>query len=366
MYRTFSTFKHYRFIHLVAFSLLLILVACEDEPEDFATFTFKENLGVPYNSEAEVEIEPLVDGLKLIELQIGDSIVSKWNNPGMKKVKYTLKSTDFGIGAKKIIVIAHNQNGEQFKDERTLRVLSDLQPELWAYEVLSTFPHNIANFTQGFEFSGDQLYESTGQRGESKIAKIDIATGNDLSKIGLDATHFGEGITIFGDTVYQLTWTTNKCFLYDRNTLQILPKEYTYQGEGWGLCNDGKYLIMSDGTERLTFRDPKTFAVVKTIEVYTHEQPVTRLNELEYIDGLIYANIWMTNNIAAIEPETGRVIGVIDGSTLVPIGRGKVGDVFNGIAYNKTQDAIYVTGKNWEKTIKIKLKDKYEKVIASN
>lgn len=349
----------------VSFFLLTVLLLSSCTQSEFAKFTFTDNLAVSYNSEIDIEIEAFDNDLKSIELEINDSIVAKWENPKAQKYSYKLNANDWGIGAKNITLIVNNNKGELFKDERLIRVLSDLIPEIWAYEIVSTHPHNLENFTQGFEFSGNQLYESTGQQGGSKIAKIDVATGNDLDKIALDATHFGEGITILGDTIYQLTWTTNKCFLYNKNTLEILPKDFTYQGEGWGLCNDGRQLIMSDGTERLTFRNPKTFEVIKTIEVYTHEQPVIRLNELEYIDGLIYANIWMTNNIAIIEPETGRVIGVIDGTNLSTIGRGKIGDVFNGIAYNKEEDAIYVTGKLWEKIIRIKLKKKYEKDVAS-
>lgn len=350
---------------LALFIGITVLSACTEEG-DAATFTFKENLAVAYNSEVEIGIESLAEGLKSIELQIGDSTVSKWENPSKGKLSYTLKTNDFGIGARKITLIANKSNGEAFKDDRIMRILSDLTPELWSYEIVGTYPHNLSNFTQGLEFSGNQLYEGTGQLGESKIAKIDLKTGADIQKISLDATHFGEGITIMGDTIYQLTWTTNKCFLYNKNTLEILPDDFSYQGEGWGICNDGNNLIMSDGTERLIFRNPKTFEIVKTIEVYTHEQPVIRLNELEYINGMIYANIWMTNNIAIIEPETGRVIGVIDGTQLAAIGRGKVGEVFNGIAYNKEEHAIYVTGKNWEKIIKIKLKQNSEKDLAKD
>lgn len=354
-------YRAYRYSSILIVSVF-ILSSCKD-PE-FAKFTFTENLGVPYNSEIDIDFEAYDNNLTSIELEINDSVVAKWDNPSVQKYTYKLIANDFGIGAKRITLVVKNSKGELFKDERLIRVLSDLIPEIWTYEIISTHPHNLENFTQGFEFSGNQLYESTGQQGGSKIAKIDLSTGADISKIMLDATHFGEGITILGDTIYQLTWTTNKCFLYNKNTLEILPKDFTYQGEGWGLCNDGKQLIMSDGTERLTFRNPKTFEVIKTIEAYTHEQPVIRLNELEYIDGLIYANIWMTNNIAIIEPETGRVIGVIDGTSLVTIGRGEIGDVFNGIAYNKLEDAIYVTGKLWEKIIKIKLNKKDGKDVA--
>lgn len=342
-------------LFFILLPVVFILSSCEDEVTEFAKFTFKENLSAPLNSELEIGIEPFRDDLASIEFWIGDSMLQEWKNPGLNKLKFTFETTAFGIGAKTIEAKSKTKGGESYIDERLMRVVSDLVPEFWDYELLATYPHNISNFTQGLEFDGDQLFESTGQLGQSKIAKIDLKSGKDLQAIGLDETYFGEGITILGDTIYQLTWTTNKCFLYNKNTLEILNKDFTYSGEGWGLCNDGEYLIMSNGTERLTFRDPKTFAIVKTIEVYTHEQPVVRLNELEYVDGLIYANIWMTNNLAVIEPETGRVLGVINASNLATSGRGNIGEVFNGIAYNKKEDAIYVTGKNWQSLFKLKV-----------
>lgn len=337
---------------------LSLFSSCDDTPEDFAKFTFEENLAVPYNSKVDIQIEPFTSNLDKIELIIGDSTVKVWQHPNMNKLNYEINANSYNIGAKNILLIAY-LGDEQYKDERILRIVSDIQPKLWAYDIIETLPHNVSNFTQGLEFDNNQLYESTGQYGESKLSKIDIKTGIDINKIGLDANYFGEGITILGDTIYQLTWTNNKCFIYDKNTLQILPQDFSYQGEGWGICNDGKSIITSDGSERLTFRNPKTFAIEKTIEVYTHEQPVIRLNELEYVNGYIFANIWMTNNIAIIEPQTGRVIGVIDGTSLVSIGRGSIGEAFNGIAYHKNDDVLYVTGKNWSKLFKIKLKDNH-------
>ncbi len=343
--------------------LLIVLYSCSEDTE-WAKFTFQENLALSYNSSVDIEAEVMKSGLQKVELSINDSVVTTWNNPGKEKLTYTLNSLTFGVGAKTITLTAYDTDGEIVKDERIFRILSDLKPEKWAYEIVESYPHNIENFTQGFEFSDNQLYESTGQYGQSRIAKVDFKTGKTQSEIGLDATHFGEGITILGDTIYQLTWTTKKCFLYDKNTLQILPKDFTYQGEGWGICNDGTSLITSDGSERLCFRDPATFRIIKTIEVYTDEQPVIRLNELEYMNGLILANVWMTNNIVVIEPETGRVLAVIDGGNLVTLGRGKTGEVLNGIAYNKEEGMLYVTGKNWEKTFKIKLSTNTPNTIA--
>lgn len=341
------------FYPLILILVVTIMSSCS-EPE-FARFNFDKDLGVKFNSEIELPIEVIGTDIQTLELEIGNEIVQKWSSPTKGVIKFKLKANDYGLGTKYLTLIARNKSGDEFKDNRMLRIVSDLVPEMWKYEIVGSIPHNQENFTQGFEFNKGQLYESTGQNGSSKIAKIDLKTGKDIDRIMLDATHFGEGITILNDTIYQLTWTTGKCFLYDANSLQMLMKEHSYKGEGWGITNDGESIIMSDGSERLTFRDPKTFAVKRTIEVLTHEQPVPRLNELEYVDGYIYANVWMTNTIVVIEPETGRVLAAIDGSKLAESGRGTTGEVFNGIAYNKTEDTFYLTGKMWEKIYKIKL-----------
>lgn len=356
-------FKHK--IALFSLLLLVLLNACKEENKEYAKFTFKENLAVKYNSSATIEILPLADDLKEITLQIGNETVNTWKQIGKEPLKISFDSKKWGIGAKDLVLTAVANDGSTFEDKRIVRVVSDVAPQLIGFDVVATYPHNISNFTQGLEFNGSELFESTGQMGESKIAKVDIATGNDLLKVALDATHFGEGITILRDTVYQLTWTTGKCFLYDKNTLQILPKDFSYKGEGWGICNDGEYLITSDGSERLTFRNPKDFSIVKTIEVYTHEQPVIRLNELEYVSGFIFANIWMTSNVAIIEPQTGRVLGVLNCASLVSQGRGNAGDVLNGIAYSKIDDTYYLTGKYWSKLFKIKLQQKIQELSTN-
>ena len=185
------------------------------------------------------------------------------------------------------------------------------------------------------------------------IAQMDLNTGTIAANknIKLDENYFGEGITIFGETLFQLTWKEQKCFLYNKQTMQLL-KEIPYNGEGWGLCNDGKSIIMSDGTERITFRNPTTFAIERTIEVYDNEGPIDKINELEYINGKIYANIYTTNKIIVIEPLNGKILSIIDGSEIEAAGRG-IGEVMNGIAVNKGK--IYMTGKNWEKLFEVKI-----------
>jgi glutamine cyclotransferase len=181
--------------------------------------------------------------------------------------------------------------------------------------------------------------------------QVSPSNGQAIKEIGLDANYFGEGITIMGDKLYQITWQEQKCFVYNKNTL-VLESDISYTGEGWGLTNDGKSLIMSDGSERIYFRNPKTFQIERIIEVYDQLGPRIRLNELEYIDGLIYANIWMLDLIVVIEPNTGKVLAEIDGAEVAKLARGK-GEVMNGIAYDSNQKSLLLTGKNWDKFVKV-------------
>jgi glutamine cyclotransferase len=244
-------------------------------------------------------------------------------------------------------------NGDIITDDRVVRVLSDVIPKIWIAKVNATYPHKNTSFTEGLEFNNGLLYESTGLKGQSMIAQIDLNSGaiSSTKNIRLDENYFGEGITFFGDKLYQLTYTEQKCFVYNKNTLQI-EKEIPYVGEGWGLCNDGKSIIMSNGTERITFRNPTSFAIERTIDVYNHEGPIIEINELEYIGDKIYANVWRTNQVLVIEPFNGKVLAIIDCNEIEKSGRG-LGEVMNGIAQNNGK--IYMTGKNWDKLIEVKI-----------
>lgn len=319
-----------------------------------ATFTLTENYSTMFGKVLPLEIN-VPDGVEKVELIYNDQVVQKWSQPE-ESIKYDLKADFFGVGTRNMTVRSYFSNGNSFDDSRLLRVLSDISPEPLKTEVVASFPHNKLNYTQGLEFDGDVLFEGTGNpqfNGESTVGKIDIKTGAHTTKNALDATYFGEGITLFGDELYQLTWKNGKCFVYDKSTMQ-LKRDITYSGEGWGLCNDGKYLIMSDGTERITFRDPVTFSPVKTIEVYDNMGPITQLNELEYIDGKIYANVYTTNFIVVIEAKTGKVLQQIDASSLAAVGQ-MGGEVLNGIAYNRNSKKLFMTGKNWGKLMEVKL-----------
>jgi glutaminyl-peptide cyclotransferase len=224
-----------------------------------------------------------------------------------------------------------------------------------SYKVIATFPHDTSSFTQGLVFASDgQLYESTGLEGESTLRRVDIATGQTLQKIDVPSQYFAEGLAMVGDELLQLTWRHKLGFVYDRKTFKQ-KRTFSYKTEGWGIAYDGtSSLVMSDGSDTLTFLDPKSLAVAKTLRVMDAGRPVSNLNELEWIEGEIWANIWMTDRIARISPNTGEVNAWIDLSSLYPVSqRVPPADVMNGIAYDKATRRIYITGKKWPRLYQI-------------
>ncbi len=225
---------------------------------------------------------------------------------------------------------------------------------VYRYRVVNTYPHDPQAFTQGLEYYNGYLYESTGLEGQSTLRKVELRTGRVLQRHRLLPEIFAEGITIFGNRIYQLTWRNGICFVYDRDTFRV-ESEFRYSGEGWGLTNDGTYLIMSDGSDTLVFRDPATFGVVRRLKVHANGVPVRDLNELEYIEGEIWANVWQTDLIARISPQTGEVVAWVDLSGLLPEADRRNADVLNGIAYDKQNKRIFVTGKLWNKLFEIEL-----------
>ena len=229
---------------------------------------------------------------------------------------------------------------------------------VYGYEVVHAFPHDRDAYTQGLVFIDGKLLESTGQEGHSSLRRVEIETGRVLQKVDVDSPYFAEGITLLKGKIYQLTWQHQLGFVYDAWTFQRLG-EFHYEGEGWGLANDGEFLILSDGSNRIRFLDPQTFEVRKTIAVLDWRAPVNELNELEYVQGEIYANIWHAERIARIDPRTGAVLGWIELTGL--LARGEVSDeeaVLNGIAYDETNSRLFVTGKLWPKVFEIRLTKK--------
>lgn len=223
--------------------------------------------------------------------------------------------------------------------------------------VINKFPHDENAFTQGLFHHNGFLYESTGQKGLSTLRKVDIETGKILKKIDLDPDIFAEGCALVGRKIYQITWLNKKCFVYDLHSFNLI-KTFNYDGEGWGLTYTGKELVMSDGTNMLRFIEPETFQTVKLLPVLDDNfNPVHYINELEFINGEIWANIWQSDNIIRIDPESGIIKGIIDCSILRSlINYNSNTDVFNGIAYDSVQKRIFVTGKNWNLLFEVEVK----------
>jgi glutaminyl-peptide cyclotransferase len=224
-----------------------------------------------------------------------------------------------------------------------------------SYEIIATYPHDAKAFTEGLQFYKGELYESTGLNGHSTLRRVELKTGKVLQSIDIDSKYFGEGFVIFGDKIYQLTYTSQTGFVYDLKSFKQLST-WGYQGEGWSMTTDGSDLIMSNGTDKIQFLDPNSLSVVKSVSVQEAGMPLTYVNELEYIKGEIWANIWQTSRIVRFDPATGEVKGWIDLAGLLTPSETQGTDVLNGIAYDAEHDRIFVTGKNWPKLFEIKVK----------
>jgi glutamine cyclotransferase len=234
-------------------------------------------------------------------------------------------------------------------------------PQQINYTLLNVYPHDTSSYIQGLQFVNGFLYEGSGnprrENNLSKLRKVDYKTGKVLKEVAIKGKLFGEGITIMDDKVYQITWEDKKCFVYNLADFKLI-KEFTYNTAGWGLTNDGKHLIMSDGSDKIYFRDPNTFQEITHISVQDNTGLRNNINELEYINGFIYANVYTTEEVLKIDPNNGHVVGKIDFSSLkndYPELTQPPSDYFNGIAWDSTGNRIFVTGKNWSKLFEVRL-----------
>lgn len=276
-------------------------------------------------------------------------------------LSFTLDTKNYGTG--KLIVSAMVAYGDQ-KSKRvntSIEILSNIPFTSYDFKIINTYPHDSNAYTQGLEFHNGFLYETTGQYGESSLRKVELKTGKVIKKIDLNKRYFGEGMTIFNDDLFFLTWKANKGFIYNLETLE-LKNEFSYNKskEGWGLTHSQTELIKSDGTSKIWFLDPNTQQEKRYIEAYTDKQSLNRLNELEFINGKIYANYWQKPLIAIINPNNGVVEGIINLTRLVKEMEKsqkllKEDDVLNGIAFDKKNNRMFVTGKNWGKLFEIEL-----------
>jgi len=347
---------------ILFFSLiLLIFSSCTDDDTKEGLDKTKKlpyaNL-LPTNNTKLICGDPLpikfevVNGETIASIQIllNDSLITEKSDV-TGEIKTTIDTKNLPVGYHKVKIVLTDKEGKEHLENRTVILFSDVFPDIMVAKIIKEYPHLTTNYTQGLEYYKGKLYEGTGQTGSSKLAEIDLQTGAIVRKVDLPNYMFGEGITILNDEVYQITWEDRKCFVYDVNTFEK-KREYQYFGEGWGITNDGKNLIMSNGSSEITFRNPKTFEKIRSIYVFGSSQEYVLINELEYHQGYIYANVYQENFILKIDPANGKVLAKIDCIEAVQRGKG-TGDVLNGIAFNDKTGNFIITGKNWPKMFEV-------------
>jgi glutamine cyclotransferase len=286
-------------------------------------------------------------GDKKIGKSDSEPFLCNWNITGVK------------VGENVIRTLVYYKNNAPASNYVSVVVIPDKKPANLSYQVLNIYPHDIHAYTQGLVYENGYLYEGTGQYNESSLRKVDIKTGELLRILNLPGEIFGEGITILNNKIYQLTYKSQVGFIYDKESLERLQKIYYENKEGWGLTHNGSQLIMSDGSNLIYFMDTEYFTEIGRIEVYDNRGPVSYLNELEYIDGKIFANIYGSDEVVVIDPESGAVIARINfKGILAEKDKHNRIDVFNGIAYNTDNQSLLVTGKYWPKLFEIKLIEK--------
>ncbi|WP_461094870.1 glutaminyl-peptide cyclotransferase [Spirosoma gilvum] len=323
------------------------------------------------------EAKPAVATLSKSTYTLGDTIVIQLSKP-LAEASVTLRATSTPIiqrsdssltiraksiktGLHSLIISGKLADQSVISDTLNIELWSDFRPVALRYSVLKQYPHQSESFTQGLEFYRGNLYESTGLNGQSKLMLVDLATGAIKKSVSLDSQYFGEGITIFRDKIYQLTWTSGVCFRYNLDF--TLDKTFTYHTQGWGLTHTDSTLILSDGTNRLFFLTPD-FQRKGELAVYDNLGPVMNLNELEYVNGYVFANVWQTNRIVQIDVSTGKVVGELSMDAILPKNVDTKANVLNGIAYQADENALYVTGKNWPTLFKIQLKNLPNRIVA--
>lgn len=295
-------------------------------------------------------VAPAAGQLKVDSVQV-------WVGSALAETIFDLPSTvelkhDANPGRMSVRAVAWSQASKPQTVTLFVNLLSDITPVSYRFRVVKSYPHDRKAYTQGLVYHNGFFYEGTGQQGESSLRKVDPETGKVLSQVNLDGSLFGEGVALLGDRIYQLTWTSKVGFVYEMETLRQINRIY-YQTQGWGLATIGDSLVMSDGTNVIWFLDPD-FNVLSSVDVWDNKGMVDNLNELEMIDGELWANIWQTDRIARIDPVTGKVLGYVELNNLLPREeRTPATDVLNGIAWDAEGRRLFVTGKYWPRLYEI-------------
>ncbi len=273
-----------------------------------------------------------------------------------KKINPPVLLKEFPLGEQQIEAKLKLEENEILLTKK-ITLVNTIAPKVYTYKILNRYPHDITSYTQGLEFYNGYLYESTGQHGKSTLRKIEYQSGKIIQNINLANEYFGEGLTILNDSIYQLTWRSKIGFVYEAETLKKIGNfKYGKSKEGWGICNNGKQLYKSDGTEKIWILNPKTLTEEHFIQAYHNKGKVIELNELEWVNGKIYANRYQKNGVAIINPENGAIEAVIDFSNLKSqVKQHPNIDVLNGIAYNPSTKTLFVTGKHWDTLFEVEI-----------
>jgi len=320
-------------------------------------------LSSPANNSAIKSNDSIRVSLNLLKKIAGlDSARISFDNIPVASLKnnetsFTWKPASQKLGAHKVSVAVFFSDGKKENLESNIRILSDAAPENIKFTVVKTYPHSKDDFTEGLQIHKGFLYESTGLEGKSLIKKTELSTGKVLKEVSLDKEYFGEGMTILDNKIYQLTWKNKKGFVYNLDDFKLI-QNFSYGTEGWGMTNNGKDLIMSDGTSNIYFMNPVSFSIKDKIQVCDNVGAIPNINELEYHSGFIYANVWRTFLVIKIDPATGKVVSRINLEELASkAGDHREIDVLNGIAVNPSTGNLLVTGKFWTKIFEIKLNE---------
>lgn len=338
-------------------ALVILLIGCGNDSE-----AKKEYFSLSFNNEKKAyttsdALSVTVTNKKKMEIDsvayyIGSNRISA--SEVIAETNVSLANQKLGRQA---ITAKIYSEGEEYEATKDIIILSSIKPELYTYKILESYPHDMKSYTQGLEFKNDTLYESAGLYKQSTLRKTDYRTGEILQEVKLADQYFAEGLTILNNKLYQLTYQEKTGFIYNLTDLKRIGSfVYGKSKEGWGLCNDGETIYKSDGTEKIWTLNPNTLSEEGFIEIYTNTSKIPKVNELEWVDGKIYANIYQKDAIAIVDPSNGAVEGVIDlGDLKDNVTQHEALDVLNGIAYKGEPNILYITGKNWDKLFKIEI-----------
>ena len=352
--------KRTAFPVVLIFSLFIIFFSCSNKPKrsrkPVSTITVQPNKkSYVFGEKVSVNIKTKVKNgeIKTIKLYYKNQLLKE-----SKELDFTFEGAEINtLGNSHFRVEAVKTDGLRNTRTKTIKTISDIETKIYNYKIVNKYPHSIKYYTQGLEFYNGFIYEGTGENGSSGLFKIDVKSGKTVQSYRMDDKYFGEGITILNDKIYQLTYRSQKGFVYNLSDFALIDSFQYKSTQGWGLTNDGKNLILSDGTHVLTWLNPDNFSVIKTVQVANNKNIVNYLNELEYINGTIYANVYTSDLIVQIDPKTGKILSQVNLKGIINMyhnQKDKI-DYMNGIAYDSKNDRLFITGKLWPKLFEIEM-----------